>query len=210
MTLSDLLTESADSTPRKTCIKFGKSKVSYSELDERVSLCAGGLRELGLKAGERVAILMDNSPEYIISYFAVLRAGGVAVPLNTFLTPHEISYILNDSGSRILIYSDKFLLHVKEIGSSVKNMKAVVFDDIPRQTSEVFKCSADDIAVFLYTSGTTGFPKAAMLTHNNLISNARVRGRACKLTFYTEAGPRYKSTTSPTCCRNLQAHVSNV
>lgn len=171
MTLSELLTESAVRTPRKTCIKFGKRKVSYSQLDELVSLCAGGLRALGLEAGERVAILMENSPEYIVSYFAILRAGGVVVPINTFLTPHEIAYILNDSGSRILIYSAAFLPHVKEIGSSVKEMKAIVFEDIPRQTPEVFKASTDDTAVFLYTSGTTGFPKAAMLTHNNLISN---------------------------------------
>lgn len=173
MTLSDLLTESAGRTPRKTCIKFKKRKVSYSELDELVGLCAGGLRTLGLEAGDRVAVLMENSPEYIVSYFAVLRAGGVVVPINTFLTAREISYILNDSGSRILIYSADFLPHVKEIGSSVKEMKAVIFDDIPRQSSEAFKGSADDIAVFLYTSGTTGFPKAAMLTHSNLISNVK-------------------------------------
>ena len=172
MTLSDLLTESAGRTPRKTCIKFEKRNISYSQLDELVSLCAGGLRELGLKAGERVAILMGNSPEYIVSYFAALRAGGIVVPINNFLTPHEITYILNDSDTRILIYSDGFLEHVKEIGSGVENMKAVVYDDIPRQKSEVFKGSAEETAVFLYTSGTTGFPKAAMITHNNLISNA--------------------------------------
>ena len=62
MTLGDLLTESAGRTPRKTCIKFKKRKLSYSELDELVSLCAGGLGALGLEAGERVAILMENSP----------------------------------------------------------------------------------------------------------------------------------------------------
>ena len=173
MTLSDLLTESAARTPRKTCIKFEKRKVSYSKLDELVSLCAGGLRALGLETGERVAILMGNSPEYIVSYFAILRAGGVVVPINTFLTSNEISYILNDSGSRILIYSAGFILHVKEIGSSVKGVRAIAFEDIPRQMSEALKGSAEDTAVFLYTSGTTGFPKAAMLTHDNLISNVK-------------------------------------
>lgn len=180
MTLSDLLTESAGRTPRKTCIKFEKRKVSYSKLDELVSLCAGGLRALGLEAGERVAILMENSPEYIVSYFAILRAGGVAVPLNNFLTPHEVLYILNDSGCRVLIYSNQFLTHIKEIGSSVKDLKAVVFSDIPRERSEGYEGSGDETAVFLYTSGTTGFPKAAMLTHNNLISNAK----ACKEAMY--------------------------
>lgn len=186
MTLSDLLSENAVQIPRKTCIKFNGRKISYSALDELVSLCAGGLVEAGLRAGERAAVLMENSPEYIVSYFGVLRAGGIVVPVNTFLTPHEISYILNDSGSRVLIYSSSFAPQVKEIESSIKDIKAVVFDDIPRKRPGSFSGSGDDIAVFLYTSGTTGFPKAAMLTHDNLISNAK----ACRAAMHVGRNDR--------------------
>jgi long-chain acyl-CoA synthetase len=130
----------------------------------------GALPELSVN---RSLSVNQSSPYYIVSYFAILRAGCVAVPINVFLTPNEVSYILNDSGCRMLIYSIGFLPHVKEIGSSVKDMKAVTFGDIPRERAEVYKGSGDEIAVFLYTSGTTGFPKGAMLTHNNLITNAK-------------------------------------
>src|SRR4030065_2359609 len=112
MTLSALLSKRSGESPKKTCIKFEKKKFLYSEIDEIVTLTAGGLRSLGLSVKDRAAILMENCPEYIIAYFAILRAGGIAVPLNTFLTPHEISYILKDSGCKLLIYSEKFFQHI--------------------------------------------------------------------------------------------------
>lgn len=172
MTLSDLLKERACSRPKKTCITFGKRRLSYAEIDSIVSLVSGGLQNLGLRFDDRVAILMENSPEYIISYFAILRAGGIAVPVNTFLTPAEISYILNDSGSGILIYDSGFIPQVKVIKESMPDLKAVYFNEIPQRLSELHECGNDKIAVLLYTSGTTGFPKGVMLTHGNLISNA--------------------------------------
>jgi len=172
LTLSALLKERAVSTPKKTCIRFGNRRLSYSEIDSIVSLVSGGLNTLGLKAEERAAILIENSPEYIISYFAILRAGGIAVPVNTFLTPVEISYILKDSGARILIYDSRFISQVNEIKGSMPDLEAVSFDDIPQRLSESHDDNSEKTAVLLYTSGTTGFPKGVMLTHGNLISNA--------------------------------------
>ena len=172
MTLSALLKERAVSTPKKTCIKFGNRRLSYSEIERIVSLVSGGLNIIGLKADDRVAILMENCPEYIISYFAILRAGGITVPLNTFLTPVEITFILKDSGAGILIYDRGFISHVEEIKEGMPDLKAVSFDDIPQRLSEPQEDDNDKIAVLLYTSGTTGFPKGAMLTHANLLSNA--------------------------------------
>ncbi|MBI4826352.1 MAG: long-chain fatty acid--CoA ligase [Nitrospirae bacterium] len=170
MTLSDLLLQRAAEHPHKTCIKFGEMKYSYAEANRHVTLTAGGLRALGLKAGERAAILMDNSPEYIISYFAVLRAGGIAVPINTFLTPDEISFIISDSGCRIVIHGRGFSKKLDKLKPGLEIRKAL-FDEVPEEDAEPYNGSADDTAVFLYTSGTTGFPKGAMLTHHNLISN---------------------------------------
>jgi long-chain acyl-CoA synthetase len=178
MTLSNLLSQRAGEHKRKTFIKFEKRKVTYAEADNLVSFCAGGLKSLGLEDQGRVSILMDNCPEYIFSYFAVLRAGGVAVPVNTFLSPDEISYILNDSGCKILIYSDSFSSHVDKIKEAVPELRAFKFNDIPREQADPVKASENDLAVLLYTSGTTGFPKGAMLSHKNLCSNAEASGRA--------------------------------
>jgi long-chain acyl-CoA synthetase len=171
MTLSALLSEKAKKIPKKTCIKFEKKRFTYSEIDNIVSLVAGGLNTLGLRTNDRVAILMDNCPEYIISYFAIVRAGGIVVPLNTFLTPDEISFILHDSACKILLYSNSFIPQIEEIHKSVSALKTLVFNEIPQQEVAHYVGNDEEIAVFLYTSGTTGFPKGAMLTHKNLISN---------------------------------------
>jgi long-chain acyl-CoA synthetase len=178
MTLSMLLSAKAGSIPKRICIKFGNRRITFAEIDGLVSRAAGGLRVLGLQVNGRVAILMDNCPEYIISYFAVLRAGGVVVPVNTFLTPEEISYILNDSGCGILIYSSRLFPSMQNLKSRVAGLVVTDFSGIPREDTESYKGQEDDIAVMLYTSGTTGFPKGVMLTHKNLISNAEASGRA--------------------------------
>ncbi|MBI5057813.1 MAG: long-chain fatty acid--CoA ligase [Nitrospirae bacterium] len=178
MTLSALLSKRAREIPDKICLKFEKKKFTFSDTDRLVSVTSGGLRTLGLKHQDRVAILMDNCPEYIISYFAILRAGGVVVPLNTFLTPGEISYILNDSACKILIYNIRFLSHVEKINNAIPGLKVFMFDEIPVNppVPPLVKGGSDldenEVAVFLYTSGTTGFPKGAMLSHRNLLTNA--------------------------------------
>ncbi|MBI4654732.1 MAG: long-chain fatty acid--CoA ligase [Nitrospirae bacterium] len=190
MTLSRLLSERAKETPQGTCIKFGKRRFTYSEIDEITTLAAGGLKNSGLNIKDRAAILMENCPEYIISYFAILRAGGIAVPINIFLTAQEISFILKDCECKILIYDDKFLLHIEAVKKDIPDIKPLRFNEIPKVSNlhalssnppsppfdkggmGGFEEDADELAVFLYTSGTTGFPKGAMLTHRNLISNA--------------------------------------
>ena len=183
MTLSALLSERAKKTPDKICIRYENRRLSYSETDRLVSRVAGGFKALGLKSKVRAAILMENCPEYIISYFAILRAGGVAVPVNTFLTPHEITYILEDSGCGMLIYSSGFISHIESIKKSMPDLKTVVFDEIPQQETGPYKGTDNETAVLLYTSGTTGFPKGAMLTHGNLISNAEACAKAMRVSF---------------------------
>ena len=115
---------------------------------------------------------MKNCPEYIISYFAIIRAGAIAVPVNTFLTPDEVTYILNDCGCNLLIYDNSFAGHEAKVKKSITSLNSVMFGDIPKTETELREGKDNDVAVFLYTSGTTGFPKGAMLTNKNLISNA--------------------------------------
>jgi long-chain acyl-CoA synthetase len=189
MTLSTLLSERAKSIPDNICITFEKKKFSYFAIDDLVTNIAGGLKALGVESRDRIAILMDNCPEYIVSYFAILRAGGVAVPINTFLTPDEISYILNDSNCKFLIYNNSFSSHAEKIIKTIPDIKIFMFNEIPQiplyppllkgeiATPTLLQggegeLTDDEVAVLLYTSGTTGFPKGAMLTHRNLLSNA--------------------------------------
>jgi long-chain acyl-CoA synthetase len=163
MTLSELLAHKAGKTPGKTCIKFETRKLSYAEVDRRVTLSAGGLKAEGLKRKDRVAVLMENSPEYIILYFSILRAGGVVIPVNTFLAPNEIAYILNDSGCKTLVHSSKFATHIDGIEKNTEGVRIISFDRIPQRETEVSVSDESDIAVFLYTSGTTGFPEGQCL-----------------------------------------------
>ena len=172
MTLSTLLSDRAKKYPGKVCITYENTKLSFSDLDRLVSLAAGGLGSFGLKNSDRVGILMENCPEYIISYFAVFRAGGIVIPINNFLTADEISYILKDAGCKILLYSSKYSSHIEKLKNDAPEVNAVSFNDLPECDAEPYVGNSDDVAVFLYTSGTTGFPKGAMLTHDNLISNA--------------------------------------
>jgi long-chain acyl-CoA synthetase len=174
MTLNSLLSEKAQSAADRVFLIFKTEKLTFSDIDKRVALASGGLRNLGLNVQDRAAILMGNCPDYIISYFAIfaiLRAGGIAIPLNTFLTSEEISYILRDSGCNMLIYGPGFQTLAEEVKKQVPGIRAVPFDEIPQEASEQYRGNDDDVAVLLYTSGTTGFPKGAMLTNRNLISN---------------------------------------
>ncbi len=188
MNLSALLREKAEKYPEKICIKFESRKISFSRLDCLVAQAANGLKKIGLKRRDPVAILMENCPEYIILYFAVIRAGGIVIPLNTFLTPDEITYILEDSCCKVLICNGDFSKYIETMSKKIANLKAMSFDELPQNMTESSEDSEDEypddeVAVFLYTSGTTGFPKGAMLSHKNLISNAEACQKCMSLSY---------------------------
>jgi long-chain acyl-CoA synthetase len=174
--LGSLLSFRSRDYPSSVFIRFEGRNLTFADVERSASVCAGGLKGLGLKPGERVALLMENCPEYIITYFAIIKAGGIVVPLNTFLTAEEILFILKDSGSRVIVYGDSFDVHLEEIKKKLPGIVAVRYPEIPSGRSLSLSAGLDETAVFLYTSGTTGFPKAAMVSHRNLISNAM----ACK------------------------------
>jgi len=150
---------------------------SWGAMAARVAAAAGGLREsFGLSPGDRVAIVMRNRPEYLEALFAIWHAGLVAVPVNARLHPHEIAHILDDSGSAVVVTDDEHAEDVEPLVDAVDALRAAVLvpgSQWDRLTGAAPAPLADrqptDAAWLFYTSGTTGRPKGAVLTHRNLL-----------------------------------------
>src|SRR5262245_254352 len=155
--------------------------MTFGDLDEASARVAGQLRTWGLVPGDRVGIMLPNVPPFAVVYYGVLRAGGVVVPMNPLLKAREVAYYLDDSGARMIFYSNAVG------GEAVKGAQTAGADavevDPPTFTAvlaawdrdgEVAERDDRDTAVILYTSGTTGQPKGAELTHGNLAKNVEV------------------------------------
>jgi len=188
--LSELLSASAKKYPRHTAIVFGRKKISYRELDELTARVACGLINLGIKPKERVALFLDNCPEFIIAYYAILKAGAVVVPINYMFKIEEAKFILEDSSAVAVITSRAYKPMAEELRLRIDSLKHVIstadFQKFRKQSivlAEQQSSSCHDLAVILYTSGTTGFPKGAMLSHRNLVSNALDSALAIKVDF---------------------------
>jgi long-chain acyl-CoA synthetase len=139
------------------------------------------LSEIGVATGDRVAISCFNTPEFIYSYFSIVKTGAIVVPINLTLTMEEITYILKDSQTQYLVIHEKIL---QKLGIQVEQLKGmlslkdviVLNEDTNEKVSKLAPAQPIDIdpqslATILYTSGTTGKPKGAMLSHNNLVEN---------------------------------------
>jgi len=150
---------------------------SWGAMAARVAAAAAGLREsFALSPGDRVAIVMRNRPEYLEALFAIWHAGLVAVPVNARLHPDEIAYILDDSGSGVLVTDDEHAEDVEPLVGTVDALQEVVLAPGPRWNrltgsapAALVDRQAGDAAWLFYTSGTTGRPKGATLTHRNLL-----------------------------------------
>lgn len=179
-----------------TALVFGENILTYADLAERIDRLANALAERGVAAGSRVAYLGENHPAFLETLFAVANLGAIFVPLNSRLAAPEINFALADSGARVLIHAqalsvlavggaaDSAVDHRIVIGEKGEEPLQVVpdthdvwpetFDDIVAEASaerQAAEVSLDDPAMILYTSGTTGRPKGALLTHGNLTWN---------------------------------------
>ena len=175
--LADLLAEQAAERPETSAIiepGNPRRSLTWSELDAQVTAVAAGLVAHGLVAGHRVALLGPNSIEFVVAYLAALRAGFVAVPVNTQSTAEEVRAMLHDSGARVLFGSPDHQVSSSDWGEvhhvrlSPEGLGALAQTDGGEVTSPQDR---EALAVLLYTAGTSGRPKAAMLTHRALLSH---------------------------------------
>ncbi|MFI6436948.1 o-succinylbenzoate--CoA ligase [Streptomyces sp. NPDC050759] len=169
----------ARKTPHRTALIHGDTPFTYAELHTRVTRLAHALRARGIRRGDRVAYLGPNHPSYLETLFAAGVLGAVFVPLNTRLAGPEIAYQLSDSGARALVYGPSHAGLVAGLpGSTDVRTYVEVGAEYERLLAESAAepidepVTADDTCIIMYTSGTTGRPKGAMLTHGNLTWNA--------------------------------------
>ena len=177
--LASLLHASAMKTPDRPALIEGPRRLTWAELDGFVDRVAGGLRESGLQPGDRAALLLGNSIEFVVGYFAILRAGLIAVPMNPAYTAAEVAVLLADSGSRLLIVDPSTSGVGAEVVEAIASCETVdVSSDAwaalcasaPLQPSDGAP-APNGLALLLFTAGTSGRPKGAMLSHAALLSN---------------------------------------
>ena len=184
-TLDRLLAERARTRSRKTFVKFEGKKYSFGEMDRLASAFAVFLLSQGMRRGERVALLSCNRHEYIAAYFGIIRAGGCVLPVNNLLTHGEVDFILQDAGVSLVFYDEECSGTVSRLRERDGCRFFSLAETALRTTGvlpDLPQTKADDVSTVLYTSGTTGRPKGALLTHRNIISNALAATEAIHIT----------------------------
>ncbi len=201
MNLSLRLTETVKEHGAKPAFIFDGAETTYLQLEGAINQFASSLKEIGITKGDHVAIVLGNSPYFVISLYGALRAGATVIPINPIYTPDEIVYILSDGDVKAAVILDVHFPLFEKMDSILPNLEHIITCDTPpnadKKEIDFTKLSIymkmkrftnllssgsrhftgpyldeEDVAVILYTSGTTGKPKGAMLTHKNLYSNA--------------------------------------
>jgi long-chain acyl-CoA synthetase len=175
MNVAELLDRAADEYPEKPALVTpGGEALTFAELSERAGSVAAAVSAEGVRPGDRVGIAMPNVPAFVYSYFGILRAGGVVIPLNPTLTAPEVRRLLDDSGASLVagVNSVDDAARAAAAEAGVRYVAASELTTSPSVPAPAtHRAADDDLAVLAYTSGTTGEPKGAMLTHGNLLAN---------------------------------------
>ena len=181
MNLAQIVSESAGRTPEAVAIKLDELALNYQLLDQAAMRVAGMLERWGVEPGDRVALMVPNVPQFALLYYGILRAGAVVVAVNVLSSRREVEFFMRDSGAGLLFVFELFEQEGR--GGAQDAGAGTILVDRERFTqallgsepsTEMVQRDADDTAVMLYTSGTTGTPKGAELTHHNLLGNCRV------------------------------------
>jgi long-chain acyl-CoA synthetase len=191
--LATMLREARKSHHDKVLCHIGELTFSYAQVDEISGRVATSLRGLGLQTGDKVAVQLPNLPQFLFTYFGILKAGLIMVPLNPLLQAPEVAYHLEDSDARVLVTFEMFAGEAVKGAAQVDGVTTYVvnlpgseqrpegtrhFDELyfADDTGDIEPTGSDDTAVIIYTSGTTGKPKGAELTHFQLFMNCTVAG----------------------------------
>ena len=176
----------------KPAILFKDDVISYKDLDDHVIAFANFFKSKGLKKGDKIILNTVNSPEFTYAYLGIVRNGGIVVPINPMLTLEEMKFIANDATANYILIHEGVMMKQgltaeslsEALGVTVLVLNESLLAEVSMADRDDFDVITDtqDISTFLYTSGTTGVPKAAMLTHSNLLENARqcVLGLGCE------------------------------
>lgn len=186
-TLIAALRDAARLYPQHPAIVFGSETLNHGDFAVKTNRAAAALAARGINAGDRVALYCPNVPEFAIAYVAIIKAGATVVPVNLLANAEEVAYILADSGARAIIYHSALAtLAEKVTASAAESILPVVIGEAGSDLTTFLQLiefegtepapeldPTEAVAAILYTSGTTGFPKGAMLTHANLLANTR-------------------------------------
>ena len=197
MNLPTRLAEIARVSPGQEAIVFQNRRLTYAQLDTRVSQMASGMQQLGVKPGDRVLLALGNCPEFVIAYYAVIRMKGVVVPVSPVYTINEIGVIMRDCQPSLAITCPELqqtFIKLKESidipqgvivnSCNLENETFLTYEQVCSKGAYAFpatKYSREDLAVILYTAGLAGKPKGAMLTNFNMYSNALTYSQLCSM-----------------------------
>jgi long-chain acyl-CoA synthetase len=181
--IPELLQQRVTATPDKLFLfsEADKRQFTYKQFEDAIMRTARMLDARGVRKGDVVSLLLPNSVEYVIAYFACWQIGALAGPINSLLKSQEIAYVISNSEARALLVNSEFLPVIETIRDELNTLQAIViFDNEADATREEINAAdptaeidAEHEAIIIYTSGTTGKPKGCLLTHGNVIANAR-------------------------------------
>jgi long-chain acyl-CoA synthetase len=178
--LATILTETAERDGDRTAFKLDDMELNYSLLDEAGARVAALVKSKGVEPGDRVGLMMPNVPYFPAIYYGILRAGGVVVPMNVLLKAREVAFYVEDPEAKLLFawgdFGEAAEAGAEKAGTEVILVKPGDFEQLladQEPDRDMAECSGEDTAVILYTSGTTGKPKGAELTHANLYRNSK-------------------------------------
>lgn len=182
----------AQARPEKTAVFWGETELSFATLQRQSWAVSRRLMEdFGVKRGDRVGLWLKNRPEFVPAFFGILGTDAAVVPINNFLKPAEVNFILNDAGVDVLITDAELAAHAAALQAARPTLKIFQIESAvgDHPTANAWPDSAraeSDLAVIIYTSGTTGRPKGAMLSHGNLLENVE----SCRLVLETVEADR--------------------
>ncbi|WP_229592841.1 long-chain-fatty-acid--CoA ligase [Rossellomorea vietnamensis] len=225
-----MLQQTASGYPEHPCISFYQKRMTYRELQDSVTMFSSSLQHIGTKKGDRVAIMLPNCPQYVISYYGILTTGGIVTQVNPMSVERELIHLLNDSGAETIMVLDRFYPIIQSIQkeTKVKTIIVVSFQGEDHETDYTFdeflklgdgrispiSIDPEDVAVLQYTGGTTGVSKGVMLTHSNILSNVMQSQRFFKESIQT--GEERSLSVIPffhvfgmNSCMNLSIYTAN-